>query len=202
MNRPEDISNANSWSELYHSKSARWDHGTHHPYLEKIIHDIKGLSKKSVLSIGAGPAHDATYLDIHTSKTAALDFSEAALDAHRHYYPESKIEYYVSDFFANDAKISKHDLVFDHTFLCAIDPNRYETYFKRVKELLTPNGYYCAILFTDASKDGKGPPYSIPTEMVLDYLHGKFEIVKVGPVDMTFPGREGRETYLLARSLS
>jgi methyl halide transferase len=188
------------WSGRYQRGEAGWDNKCPHPYLREIVQNHpQTIRGKNVLVIGAGPGHDAEFFLNHgAEKVTALDFSEQAKESFLRYYPHSKVEYILMDFFNHPPSLQA-ETVFEHTLLCAIDPFRHGDYFKSLKKILSPGGYYLAIIWNQAPGGKEGPPFSIPNHVVTEGLKGEFEILLMTPVTKTISGRENTETFFIAQ---
>lgn len=197
MKPHDELSNPAYWSMRYRERKNGWDQMRPHPFLKHAHAYLGDVSKKKLLVIGAGPGHDAEYFSDVAGKVTALDFSEEAKAHFRAYYPDSKVEYVVGDFFTAD--LGKFDVVLEHTLLCAIDPKRYGDYFAAVERALNPGGFYAAIVWNKSPVGDAGPPFSVPNATVLSHLKKRgFKIHVECPVEPTVPGREGTETFFYA----
>lgn len=109
---------------------------------------------------------DATGLDISpTAAEAANQYltsgGEGTIDA-------SKCRVLPGDFFVHDAQ---YDLVYDCTFLCALDPSQRAAWAKQCKALLLPEGELVTLIFpvVEPPYEG-GPPHCMSVELVRDLL--------------------------------
>jgi len=186
------------WSERYTDGRDHWDNKTFHPYLKTILKDIQDIKDKTILVIGAGPGHDAVFFSKYCDSVTAIDFSTKAYESFKTYYPDVKMDFLVADFFNPQDPLPKVDLVFEHTFLCAINPSQYEQYFSSVKNVLNPGGLYCAINWNQSPAGKDGPPFSVSNETVLEFLKDDFEVLKVETKIETFDYRKDTESYILA----
>jgi SAM-dependent methyltransferase len=196
----KELSTAEYWNNRYVNRRNGWDNGRAHPYLAHAMSYMQNLNEKSVLVIGAGPGHDAFYFSHYAKSVTALDFSTEAKTHFEKYYPETKIQYVVGDFFAWTKDQGQFDIVFEHTLLCAIDPSRYADYFSAVNECVKPNSFFAGIVWNKSPVD-QGPPFSVPNATVLNFLKPHFDIHVESPVDETIPGREGTETFFYAKKV-
>lgn len=177
-----------------------WDRGIAHPFLPNVLSYLGDLVQKSVLVVGAGPGHDAERLARVAGEVVALDFSREAEGHFKKYYPDSKVRYVTQDFFAPSGSGRTFDVVFEHTLLCAISPARYSDYFCALDRRTHPGSAFAAIVWNDSPVGDNGPPFSVATKTVTDYLKKiGFKIHAECPVDKTFPGQEDSETFVYAK---
>jgi len=122
---------------------------------------------------GCGRAYDALALARHGfDRVVAVDLSSSACDAARQELrgmtcPEAaKVEIVCADFFAFEGKF---DLIWDCTFLCALDPSVRERWALKTQSLLSPNGTLLTCVFPICQKVG-GPPYAMAVSLVRDLL--------------------------------
>jgi hypothetical protein len=92
------------------------------------------------------------------------------------------------------------DLLWDYTFLCAIDPGRHRAWARRAGELLRPGGELIALIFPVPSPPGQlgpgpheGPPFPLDPYRVRELLVEDFEEISLAPASHSHPKRAGRE---------
>ncbi|KAJ3116134.1 hypothetical protein HDU96_010338 [Phlyctochytrium bullatum] len=83
-----------------------------------------------------------------------------------------------ADFFAWPAP-SAFDIVFDHTFLCALEKNMRAGWAKRMAELVRPGGYLIAYMYPLAPESDAGPPFTLSVEVYQHLLTPQFEEVYI-----------------------
>jgi hypothetical protein len=130
----------------------------------------------------------ATGLDLAPTARARFEAvrDEAGLDA-------SQADIEVADFFAFETE-SPYELVWDYTFLCAIEPGMRTAWRDKMLELVSPTGELVTLIFpVDPSRGDAGPPYQLSPELVGDLLEPGFRNVELEPVVKSHPGREGKE---------
>jgi hypothetical protein len=81
-----------------------------------------------------------------------------------------------ADFFAStaDSLGGQFDLIYDCTFLCAIQPHQREAWAAKTSELLAPAGEVVTLIFPLGPLSDSGPPFTINEELVQRLLapHG------------------------------
>ena len=89
----------------------------------------------------------------------------------------------------------RFDLIYDYTFLCAIEPARRAHWRDRVHSLLAPNGELLTLIFPTAPPHGEPgePPFLLTPKMVQALLEPLFEPIELSPAAESVSSREGRE---------
>merc|ERR1712028_191356 len=134
---------------------------------------------------GCGRAYDAIALAAHGFESVvAMDLSPSACEAAREELRSSsspaadRVEIRCGDFFAHN-ELSSFDLIWDCTFLCALDPSVREQWADRMSALLAPGGELLTCVFPIGEREG-GPPYSMTVDLVTNLLQPVgFEAVEV-----------------------
>jgi len=131
---------------------------------------------------GAGRAYDAAALAADgTRSVVAVDVSPTACAEAERYLASLPLKPEVAvvcgDFFSLEGDF---DLVWDCTFLCALDPSTRETWAAKMNELLKPDGALCTLIFPIGKPPGDGPPWDLSLDLLRDLLapHG-FKPTKV-----------------------
>lgn len=86
-----------------------------------------------------------------------------------------------ADFFATE--LGKFNLVFDHTFFCAITPQMRSDWGKRMAQLLEKGGYLLTIMYPLARDPSNvdaenGPPFEVTFSAYENVLKDNFECVR------------------------
>lgn len=126
-------------------------------------------SGMSVLVPGCGRAYDALALADHGFESVtAIDLSPAACEAARAEIAGSssssstRIDVRCADFFALEGK---YDLIWDNTFLCALEPEARERWAKQMRALISPVGELITCVFPIGEREG-GPPFAMSVPLV------------------------------------
>lgn len=113
--------------------------------------------------------------------------------------PADRARFETTDFFEYEPE-APFDLIWDYTFLCAIEPDRREEWVNRCRELLEPRGMLAVLLFPvvelgipPVAEDGSGPPYRLTPELAAELLDGSFDREELRPARESHPDREGKE---------
>ena len=146
----------------------------------------------ALASLARAGFRDVVGLEISETAKAAC---EAQLDEET--IPgDAKVEVRVSDFFEHGSKgEEKYDLVYDCTFLCAIDPSRRKEWADVYARCVKPGGTLVSLVFPCGDFEG-GPPYALKPEIVRELLEPVgFEAVSLAEVPEELYAR-GRLEYL------
>ena len=182
---------AETWSARYDLGSIPWDLGRAHPELAaRLADDVTlGIGRVgSVLVPGAGTGHDAAAFAAAGWQTTALDIAPAAEPALR-----ARLEDVDADVVIGDALGFRperlFDLVFDHTFFCALDPDARPEFGAMADRVLSDFGSVVSIVFPlGKPAEHGGPPWGFVPSDISEVLGSGFELVESSP-EAKIPGR-------------
>ncbi|WP_168210883.1 methyltransferase domain-containing protein [Persicimonas caeni] len=186
-----------SWQEAWEEKRTPWDAGASAPSLCELV-DCDDLPEGRALVPGAGSGYDVLTLAGPKRKAIGLDLAPGAkqrFEALREQegVPAEQAEMVVGNFFDWQPD-ELFDVIWDYTFLCAIEPEMRQRWAERVDELLKPDGELVTLIFPIVDKDpNEGPPYALSPELVRELVTPRFEPIYLEPVEHSHPGREGKE---------
>ena len=169
------------WEERWRKgvpKGDRFDVGSISPTLLNALQRLPTPAPGATALIpGAGRAYDSIALVKHGfDRVVAVDISETACEAARKELRESndasaeKIRIVHDDFF--QYKHDPFDLVWDCTFLCAIDPSMRLGWAKKTAELVKNDGKLITCIFPIYPTEQEGGP---PFPMTVDLVRGLVE---------------------------
>ncbi len=198
----------------YKAKKPGWELGAPAEPLRSVLPQIK-LPKSRICVLGSGSGHDAAYFAEQGHVVTGVDFSETAVTLARAKYtanvahPNSEtangstpLQFVEADAF-NFSK--KHrgdfDVVFEHTFFCAIDPLRRAEAVETWSRLLAPGGHLLGIFFIlDRGANGNdGPPFGATEWEIRELLKPKFEFLYWTRWKHSIPSRVGKELVVFAK---
>lgn len=135
------------------------------------------LPGMSALVPGCGRAYDALALAEHGFESVvALDLSPTACKAAETEIETSgsaslavreRVHVRCGDFFDTDG--DTFDLIWDNTFLCALEPEARERWAAQMKAKLAPGGTLITCVFPIGEREG-GPPFAMSVPLVRDLL--------------------------------
>lgn len=182
------------WDGKYNSSDLGWDMGKAHPYLDTVLSQVK-LMRSKILVLGAGRSHDANFFADQGHIVTAVDISQKAIDAAKEIYPETEhLKYQLCDAFKLKELGETYDLIWDHTFYCAIPPQRRTELVKLWYDLLNEQGKVSGVFFSMFKP--MGPPYGGSERELNQRVSDKFHIIywnriRQGPVE-----RLGKEFFV------
>lgn len=182
---------ADAWNASYELGTTPWDLGRAHPELETrlALDPSLGLGVVgSALVPGAGTGHDAAALAQAGWHVTAVDIApavESALLRRLHADRGSVVIGDSLDLAVDDP----FDLVFDHTFFCALDPVDRERFGAMVDRATGRSGALISIVFPiGRSASEGGPPWGVGVHDVASALGDTFVLAEEGG-RMRVPGR-------------
>ena len=190
-----------TWQEAWREGRIPWDAGKAAPTLVELV-EAKDLPTGRALIPGAGSGYDALALASPQRYAVGLDLASDARERfeslrRQESIPEEWAEMVVADFF--DWQPDKpFDVIWDYTFLCALEPEMRPQWAERVDELLAPGGELVTLIFPVLTQNDDrdpldGPPYPLSPQLVRDLLAPRFEAVYLEPATASHEGREGKE---------
>ena len=176
------------WDSRYVAGTTGWDLGGPVPLLTDAL--AAGLlgAPGAALAPGAGRGHDAAALAEAGWDVTVVDLSPTAAAYAGEHYPD--VSYVIGD--ALDAglvrdRVSEVDLLWDHTFLCALPPGMRPRVGDLARRLVRPGGLLASGVFPLDRDDGEGPPYRYLPEDMSAVLGDGFEQIHLGPVVQISP---------------
>jgi len=177
--------------------------------LEKDYAGGKGKGKTALVP-GCGRGYDVVNMarlgfaatGSEISKTAAAAAEQFAKEARTQDGPawEGSTHITLVDFFELQPPGGGYDLIYDYTFLCALDPGQREKWAATMRRLMKPGqGELITLIFPLGDFAG-GPPHAMSQTLVEGLLTREgFEAMYLAPVppEKSHPGRGGKE--ILAR---
>jgi len=146
------------WQGRYEAGSTGWDRGGPSPALDAWLRS-GALPPCRILVPGCGRGHEAVALARAGFRVTALDYAPAAVAALRARLAEEKLaaEVVEADLFAWEPA-APFEAVYEQTCLCALPPEHWENYERRLASWLVPGGKLAAAFMqTDAAA---GPPFA------------------------------------------
>jgi len=187
-----------SWEEAWREGRTGWDAGGSPPVLRELLERAE-LPDGRALVPGCGAGYDVLSLASEARVAVGLDLAPPAAERFRALreergVPAERARIVTEDFFAHRPE-EPFDLIWDYTFLCALDPSVRGDWAKKVDSLLAPEGELVTLIFpaVDEPPLGQGPPFPLQPAHVRELLEPRFTAVELRPVERSHPGREGME---------
>lgn len=186
-----------TWEKAWREGRTPWDAGGSPPILEALVRSGE-LPRGRALVPGAGSGYDVLTLATAGREVVGLELSSVAIARFESLRGEAGIvadraRVLARDFFEWEPE-ERFDLVWDYTFLCAIEPSLRPRWAERMDSLLTAEGELVTLIFPVHQGDPEaGPPYPMSPGLVKDLLEPRFTATKLEPVETSHPARLGKE---------
>lgn len=185
------------WRGRYRSGDTPWHVEGGHPELaERLAGGELGLVPGARAYVpGCGRGHDALLLSRAGAHVTAVDLIDelapllaGALERHGG-------RFIVADALAFTPE-PRADLLFEHTFFCAIPPERRADYGAMARRALLPGGRLFALVFPiGRPPELGGPPHAVTTAELARALGDEFELVLDEPVRQRLATRPWEERW-------
>jgi len=155
---------------------------------------VPGCGRGYDVSEFAKIGFNALGLDIsQTAVKAAEEYNESEMKRSGVSAWKGSAKFSTDDFFTLEGR--KFDIIYDYTFLCAIEPSMRKPWVTRMKKLLKPGGELITLIFPIESREG-GPPYAMSIDLVKNLLEPEgfvCEYLEPVPEEKSHKGRGGKE---------
>lgn len=196
-----DISRESFWSKLYQDNEFHWDLGTPTPGLTDHYASLK-LPVSRIAVLGGGAGHDAAFLADKGHHVTLIDISPEAIQrAHALYGHIKNIQFVIADAFQLPLQYNaSFDLIFEHTFYCAVDPQRRNELVKVWQRLLHETGQILGVFFIMEKRNG--PPFGGSEWELKSRLQKNWRLLKWTRFKNSTKNRWGKELFVLAQKKS
>jgi len=179
------------WELRYRAAVTPWDAGAVPARLRE--HVATRRPRGRVLVPGCGSGHDVRFLAEAGLDVEGIDFSRAALDAALPVLGPFANRLRQADFFGPGIE-GPWALVYERAFLCALPRRLWNSWGKRVAQLVEPGGLLAGFFYFD---DGdRGPPFPLHDDEELGgLLAGSFSRTADLPVDDSIAVFAGKERW-------
>ena len=188
------------WADHYTKGDTPWDLGAAHPDLVARIAAGEFEPPRTgarALVPGCGKGHDALALAQAGWVVVALDYVPEVQTILGAQLAKFGGEVVLGDAleFAPDERF---DLIWEHTFFCAIDPSDRPRYAELIRRVLAPGGQHAAIVFPlDKPEEEGGPPHGFNASTLDDLLGDEFRRLTEEPVGQGVGKRTRPERFSL-----
>lgn len=174
----QNINEENFWSDVYKSTNNNppWNLNSPHPFLATTLPQLK-IPKSKILVLGCGYGHDAAFLAKAGHFVTAVDFSPQAIEGAKKLYGDiQNLKFERHDAFLLPAHFENaFDIVFEHTFFCAIDPGKRNEIIKIWKNCLVETGHILGLFFVHHSYNA--PPFGATEWELRERLKSRFQFL-------------------------
>ncbi|KAI8818705.1 TPMT family [Fimicolochytrium jonesii] len=189
-----------TWKNAWDLGLTPWDHAASTPALRSLLAspEYPELTKGKILVPGCGGGYDVHLFAQSPGCEYALglDLSPVAMQKAEKLRDEKSISPQKAQFLAGDFFVhpfgTKFDVVYDHTFLCALQPTLRKDWGKRMAEIIAPGGHLITYMYPLSDHEG-GPPFALSVEVYDSLLSTEFEKLFMEDVLETFESRTRQE---------
>lgn len=191
------------WGQRYRDEQMPWDRGKAHAYLQARIDSGELAPPRAgatCLVPGCGRGHDALALAQAGWKVTAVDIVADVGTDFGVRLAGLGGEFVVGDALRPDR--GSFDLVWEHTFLCAIAPYQRKAWGEMVRASVRPGGQFAALIFPgDKPAELGGPPWGYDLKRLQAWIGPQFELESSEVVDPEIEPRSWKQTIALFRRL-
>ncbi len=194
----KEIRHSEWWTQVYQEEiHPGWDLKIPHPAFVDTFPRMK-QPRSRVLILGAGEGHDAAYFAEKGHLVNAVDFSEEALMRARSHYGQLPINFLHADAFNLPIQFDKNvDILVEHTFYCAIPPEKRHQLVQTWNRCLISGGLLMGVFF--ATEKRTGPPYGATEWEIRERIQRDYHILFWGRWRQSPGRRQGKELFVLAQ---
>ncbi|PPQ66635.1 hypothetical protein CVT24_006927 [Panaeolus cyanescens] len=207
--KPDDHT---TWELAWTQGITPWDAGEVQPSLIEAI-EKSGLElppNGRALVPGCGTGYDIVYLASKLGYEAigadiaatAIKRANELIDNFKKKTNDANLKASIiqTDFFKwEPSEAEKFDLVYDHTFFCAIPPALRNDWGKKMAQLLKPGGYLVTSVYPMLPYVETGPPYYLRPEHYIEPLSEHFNWVLDKVPEKSSLSHEGKERLVIWR---
>lgn len=155
---PSDYTTPAFWEERYRAGQTPWEFPGVPPALTRFLARNPAAPGDTVLVPGCGSGQELAAFAGAGYAVTAVDFSATAIARARASVPAgAAVALHCADFFTCNLPAAGFTLVYERTFVCALDPARWDAVGARVAGLLRPGGRWVGLFYEGPKEDG--PPF-------------------------------------------
>jgi len=179
------------WDERYRSGRTPWDYGGTPPEWKAFVCSLP--AGRRILIPGCGSGYEIETALAKGHEVAGIDLSKAAVARVRRRLGGKGECVEEGDFFSHAFGEAVFDVVYERTFLCALDRELWPEYARRMAGLLAPGGVLVGYFFYGQEPDP--PPYPLGEGELQYFLGFAFTRVEQRASSRPLPFFEGGETW-------
>lgn len=150
------------------------------PAIHQFVNSDQMPKVENILVPGCGVGYDVIELSKNGSHVIGMDLSNYAIQLalkmkSKHAPNNSNVEFIQGDFYTYSPK-QKFDMIFDYTFLCAMQLHMRPKWAEKMKELTSPGGYLLTLMYPLSNHQG-GPPFSLNQQIYHELLNDSFKLL-------------------------
>jgi SAM-dependent methyltransferase len=181
------------WERHYDTDDLRWDLGEVAPPFERLWEE-RNISPCKAIIPGCGRGHEAVFLAERGFQITAVDYTRGAVSLLDGALAAKNLpgEVLHLNFFELDAKYNNSfDLMLEHTFFCAINPDMRQEYVTTAGRILKSGALFIGLFYETGEKDG--PPFNTGKRDIEECFSEKFEIEILNKTIHSAERRQGKE---------
>lgn len=189
------------WTQIYHDEGKPgWDLGAPAEALKDMLPRLR-LRRCRVLVLGCGEGHDAAFFARAGHFVTGVDLSpEAIARARKTYGDIPNLRFEERDALKLPPEFDHaFDVVFEHTFYCAINPEKRQELVKTWNRCLAPEGHLMGVFF--AMEKPNGPPYGGSEWELRQRLGKSYQPIFWGRWKTSLPRRQGKEFFVYMKKI-
>ncbi|KAJ3322123.1 hypothetical protein HDV06_003574 [Boothiomyces sp. JEL0866] len=181
-----------SWIKMWEQNQTPWNMVEASLGLQKLEKE-KRIPNGKILIPGCGQGLDAFYLSNDQRSVVGLDLYPKIVEENNKKRDEKglspeQLNFVSGDFFQFKGQFN---VVFDYTFLCALDPSFRTSWADQMQKLIVPGGTLITLMFPLDDHEG-GPPFALSVEIYHQLLDEFFECKSIEDTP-SFERRKGKE---------
>jgi SAM-dependent methyltransferase len=186
------------WNNRYSSNETGWELNEPAPAFADMLPRLK-LPRSRILVLGCGSGEDAALFAREGHFVTAVDFSEEALQrAQAKFSGLNNIKFVKADAFKLPVIFEQaFDVVVEHTFYCAVSPERRNDLIKVWRRCLADGGQLMGVFFAMERKNA--PPFGGTEWELRERLKKSFQFLFWGRWNQSVQQRNGKELFVLAQ---
>jgi SAM-dependent methyltransferase len=186
------------WTERYKNNEDSWELNQPAPAFADMLPRIK-LPRSRILVLGCGSGEDAALFAKEGHFVTAVDFSEEAiLRAQKKFEGVNNLKFVKADVFNLPKSFDESfDVIAEHTFYCAVSPEKRNDLIKVWKRCLADGGQLMGVFFAMERKNA--PPFGGTEWELRERLKKSFQFLFWGRWHQSIQRRDGKEIFVLAQ---
>src|SRR5215469_12969590 len=185
-----DSSQADFWNNRYAIGRTPWDF---HGVPTALTAFLKSNKPSNVLVPGCGPGYEIRAFVEAGWDVVAIDFSPVAFERAQAYLGKLASKVILGDFFRHDFGAHCFSVIYERAFLCALPPELWKDYARRMTELLEPKGRLAGTFVYGTESDP--PPYPMTEANATELFGDKFNLLRSKSVTDSLPFFLGKERW-------